>query len=87
MASHLIPYRFVCVHICINMLQWDVDDSFLVASGIVGVLLIVSTVALAMSKKKIKARAHTARISTTGVATTSIYDIPVEPRPTETFFS
>jgi hypothetical protein len=69
------------------MLQWDVDDSFLVASGIVGVLLIVSTVALAMSKKKIKARAHTARISTTGVATTSIYDIPVEPRPTETFFS
>ena len=68
-------------------MQWEFDDSFLVAVLIVGVCLLVSTIALAMSKKKIKARAHTVRISTSGVETTSIYDIPVEPRPSETFFS
>ena len=68
-------------------MQWEVSDTFVVAMVVVGALLIISTGFLAMSKKKIKAQAHTARISTTGVATTSIYDIPVEPRPSETFFS
>lgn len=75
----------MCVHCAV--LQWEVSDSFLVAVVIVGFCLLISTISLAMSKKKIKARAHTVRISTTGVSTTSIYDIPVEPRPSETFFS
>eukprot|EP01043_Picozoa_sp_COSAG02_P072141 COSAG02_NODE_13472_length_1390_cov_1.445391_2_plen_69_part_00 len=68
-------------------MQWDVSDSFLVVALIIGACLLVCTIALAMSKKTIKARAHTVRISTSGVETTSIYDIPVEPRPSETFFS
>jgi hypothetical protein len=69
------------------VLQWEISESFLVAMLIVGACLLVSTIALAMSKKKIKARAHTVRISTSGVSTTSVYDIPVEPRASETFFS
>ena len=59
--------------------SWSVSNTFIVCAVVLAVCLLFSTIALAMSKKKIKAQAFTARISTSGVATTSIYDIPVEP--------
>ena len=58
---------------------WSVSNTFIVCAVVLAVCLLFSTIALAMSKKKIKTQAFTARISTSGVATTSIYDIPVEP--------
>ena len=59
--------------------SWSVSNTFIVCAVVLAVCLLFSTIALAMSKKKIKTQAFTARISTSGVATTSIYDIPVEP--------
>merc|ERR1719428_1737705 len=49
--------------------SWSVSNTFIVCAVVLAVCLLFSTIALAMSKKKIKAQAFTARISTSGVAT------------------